>query len=198
LIAKGGERMERMKGLVAAVALLVTLAMGPVLAASASAQAAVTPEDVVAGFFDAVNSGDYEAARSLVDPNAVFLFDEGTRDEQQFTRDEFLDSLLEDENQFTVISMDSVEPGTIHVVLDITGTGIYPFSADVTVTVREGLIVRMEGILSEPLSDNAGVAPQPGMPTTGSPDDFLPVAGMLLGLLSLLGGIFVRRSLSST
>jgi len=190
--------MERMKGLVAVTALLITLAMGPVLAASASAQAAATPEEVVAGFFDAVNSGDYEAARSLVDPDAVFLFDEGTRNEQLFTRDEFLDSLREDENQFAIISMDSVEPGTIHMVLDITGTGIYPFSADVTVTVGGGLIVRMEGTLSEPLSDNAGVAPEPGMPTTGSSGGFLPVAGMLLGLLSLLGGVAMRRSLSLT
>ncbi len=187
-----------MKGLVAVAALLITLAMGPGLATSASAQAAATPEDVAAGFFDAVNVGDYETARALVDPDAVFLFDEGTRDEQQFTRDEFLDSLREDENQFAIISMDSVEPGTIHMVLDITGTGIYPFSADVTVTVGEGLIVRMEGTLSEPLSDNAGVAPQPGMPTTGSSSSFLLVASMLLGLLSLLGGVVLRRGLPST
>ena len=171
------------------------LTVWPAGAAMAGVQAA-TPEDeaVVRSFFEAVNSGDYDAARALVDPNAEFLFDEGTQDEQRFTRDEFLDSLEYDENRFAITNLAPSGPGTFNVSLDITGTGIYPFSAEVTVTVENGVITSFTGTLSEPLAE-PGVIPQPGMPTTSAPDAaLLPAAlALTLGTLMLATGMFMRR-----
>ena len=188
--------MVLMKRLVAAASLLALLATMAVYTRGASAQAG-TPEDIITGFFDAINTADYEGARALVADDAIFLFDDETRDEQRFTRDEFLSSLQADENQFVIASMATVEPGTINVLLDATGTGIYPFSADVIMTVQDGLITSMVGVLAEPLSDGGGVAPQPGMPTTGSPGDYLPTLGLLAGALSLMAGLCLRRRAAS-
>jgi hypothetical protein len=92
-----------------------------------------------------------------------------------------------------------VDANTVVVDINLAGGGIpplaHPWLETDTVTFSNGLILKIVSMVSpQTLQDLLALGPSPGMPTTGQADQTLPVAALVLGLLSVGAGVRLRRA----
>ena len=180
--------------------LALSLGLFGVLGVAQAAAQTTNPAAVVSAFTDAYSRGDVARMRELVDPAFVVVPDPRDPNGHEGNFDGFVKNHLV---HVTASNIREISSNTAVADLVLSGPEFlrplpHPFTEQVTFTVNNGRIARMEERVSEQtFKDLQALGPMPGMPTTGASDLTGIWALLAVGSLCLLAGLLVRRTPAS-
>ena len=175
--------------------LALSLGLFGVLGVAQAAAQTTNPAAVVSAFTDAYSRGDVARMRELVDPAFVVVPDPRDPNGHEENFDGFV------KNHLVHVTASNIrEISSNKAVADLVFSGPefrplpHPFTEQVTFTVNNGRIARMEERVSEQtFKDLQALGPMPGMPATGASDGPGAWALLATAALCLLAGLLARR-----
>lgn len=186
---------------------LVGMGMSTAGAGMAAQTPTTDPVEVVRAFWGAYNNKNTATMQTLTDPAFRLVVDPRA---VEFTpglpRELTFEQFVEQAVQVGINSIEQTAPDTVLAVLTISGEEIpplpHPFMSSFVATVTNGRIIRIvETISDQTIQDLQALfsegESEVGMPRTGSNDQVLPAVAVVLGLVILVGGVLLKRSVTT-
>ncbi len=156
--------------------------------------------DSALAFGNAYNTRDTAGLRAMSDPSMEDVSHWGPPDQQVTTRDAFINGSPQGPH-VSLTNCKQSDANTVSCDATLSAgplpTLAHPFTETNTLTFRNGKVLRIDEYLSDQTAQElaafTAANPQPGMPSTGSGDAGLPLAGLAAGLLLLSSGLAARR-----